>query len=300
MKFEKRPCPVCKSEDDSIVFAESNYDEDKLNSYSFASRKVPELMHYRLIRCGQCRLLYASPAPTGEDLKTAYNDASFDSAAESADASRTYIRQLYSVLPKLPDLVGALDIGTGDGAFLERLLEAGFSEVLGVEPSLAPIRAARPGVRDLIRHGVFSTGDYQPASFRLITCFQTVEHLSDPSSVFAEAYHLLKSPGAFFIVAHNYRSFSAKILGLKSPIFDIEHLQLFSPESMRFLMEQTGFKNVAVYPIANSYPLRYWVRMLPLAAGVKGRIISLIKTMGLDSVRLPLRAGNMAAIGYKT
>ncbi len=89
-------------------------------------------------------------------------------------------------------------------------------------------------------------------------------------------------------------------MGLKSPIFDIEHLQLFSQESMRFFLERTGFKKVTVYPIANSYPLRYWVRMLPLAAGVKGKIISLIKTAGLDGVRLPLRAGNMAAIGYKT
>lgn len=299
MKFENRPCPVCGSTDDSLVFAESNYDENKLDSYSFASRKLPELMHYRLVRCRRCSLLYASPAPVSDDLKTAYNEASYDSAVESSDASQTYIRQLDVVLPKLPDLAGALDIGTGDGAFLERLLEAGVSDVVGVEPSLAPIKAARPGVRGLIRHGIFSAKDYQPSSFRLITCFQTMEHLSDPAAVCAAAYNLLKSPGAFFIVAHNYRSLSAKILGLKSPIFDIEHLQLFSSGSMRFLLEQTGFKNIAVYPIANSYQLQYWVKMLPLGLGVKKKVISLLKASGLEQVRLPLRAGNMAAIGYK-
>jgi SAM-dependent methyltransferase len=297
--FENRHCPVCGSADDSLVFAESNFDEDRLNRYSFASRKVPELMHYRLVRCRQCGLLYASPAPSSDDLKTAYNEASYDSAAESRDASRTYIRQLDAVLPKLPDLAGALDIGAGDGAFLERLLEVGFSDVVGIEPSEAPITAACPDVRDLIRRGIFSAVDYKPESFRLITCFQTVEHLNDPAAVCAASYNLLKSPGVFFVIAHNYLSLSAKILGLKSPIFDIEHLQLFSPESMRYMLKQAGFEKVTVYPIANSYPLHYWIKMLPLAASPKEKIISFIKAVGLNRFRLPLWAGNMAAIGYK-
>jgi SAM-dependent methyltransferase len=299
MIFESRPCPVCGSTDDSFVFAESNFDESKLNSYSFASRKSPELMHYRLVRCRQCSLLYASPAPGSDYLKAAYNEASYDSAVEASDASRTYIKHLKAFLPKLPDLVGALDIGTGDGAFLSRLLEAGFSSVSGVEPSEAPIRAARSDVRNLIQHGIFSAGDYRPASFRLITCFQTMEHLSDPASICAASYNLLKSPGVFFIVSHNYRSLSARILGLKSPIYDIEHLQLFSPESMRYLLKQSGFKNINVYPIANSYPLQYWVKILPLAKSAKNRILSLMKAAGLDGMRLPLWAGNIAAIGYK-
>lgn len=299
MIFINRPCPVCGSTDDSLVFAESNFDEGKLNSYSFASRKVPELMHYRLVCCRQCGLLYASPAPISEDLKSFYNEASYDSSAESSAASRTYIKHLKTVLPKLPDLVGALDIGTGNGAFLERLLEVGFTKVVGVEPSKAPIKAARSNVRELIQHGTFSAENYQPQSFRLITCFQTMEHLSDPKSICTESYNLLKRPGVFFVVAHNHRSLSAKIMGLKSPIFDIEHLQLFSPEGMLYLMKQAGFKNVAVYPIANTYPLQYWVKILPLAKGLKKIIISFIETTGLAGVRLPLRAGNLAAIGYK-
>jgi len=299
MIFENRPCPVCGSTDDSLVFAESNFDREKLNSYSFASRKVPELMHYRLVCCRKCSLLYASPAPRSKDLKSLYNEASYDSSAESSAASRTYIKHLSAVLPKLPDLVGALDIGTGDGAFLERLLEAGFTGVLGVEPSKAPIGAARSDVRELIQHGIFSAENYQPQSFRLITCFQTIEHLSDPGSICSASFNLLKRPGVFFVVAHNYRALSAKIMGLKSPIFDIEHLQLFSPESMLYLLKQAGFKNVTVYPIANTYPLQYWVKILPLPMGLKKIIISFINTAGLAGVRLPLRAGNLAAIGYK-
>src|SRR5208282_3759483 len=111
MRFESRRCPVCGSTDDSVIFAESNFNEGRLNRYSFASRKLPELMHYRLVRCLRCDLLYASPAPRIEYLQVAYNEADFDSSPEASDASFTYIKQLDPVLPKLPDRVGALDIG---------------------------------------------------------------------------------------------------------------------------------------------------------------------------------------------
>ena len=43
--------------------------------------------------------------------------------------------------PQLPDLRGAVDIGAGDGAFLERLRTAGFEETVGFEPSEAPLAA---------------------------------------------------------------------------------------------------------------------------------------------------------------
>jgi len=88
-------------------------------------------------------------------------------------------------------------------------------------------------------------------------------------------------------------------MGLKSPIFDIEHLQLFSPASMVYLLKQAGFENITVYPIVNTYPLRYWVKILPLATGLKKIIISSINATGLGGVRISLRAGNLAAIGYK-
>ena len=68
---------------------------------------------------------------------------------------------------------------------------------------------------------------------------------------------MLKPGGALFLIGHNRRAFSAKVLGRKSPIFDIEHLQLFSPVSVRHLLERAGFSRVEVRPVFNRYPLRY-------------------------------------------
>jgi SAM-dependent methyltransferase len=297
VKFRDRPCPVCGARDGFTVFAPSNFDPAKLNAFSFSSRKLPEWMHHRMLHCLRCDVLYSSPVPELGSLAGAYQEAMFDSSEEAQYASRTYARQLEGVA--FPDHVGALDIGTGDGAFLERLLEAGFSQVQGVEPSRAPIQAAKPGIRKLIRHGIFSASKYRAGSLSLVTCFQTLEHLAEPRQVCEASFRLLKPGGAFFTVCHSHRSLSAKILGLKSPIFDIEHMQLFSPASVRFMMEQAGFEGVRVYSISNSYPIHYWMKVFPFPKAIKAALIGMAKASGLGQVALPMPAGNLVAIGSK-
>src|SRR4051812_23654616 len=128
IKMLARSCPVCGSEDASRVFAESNFDPSKLDEFAFASRKLPEYMHHRIIACPVCDLLYASPVPPREDLFDAYEAAAFDSGVEAHHAARTYRRFLKAICRRLPDRVGALDIGTGDGAFLEELVDFGFQQ----------------------------------------------------------------------------------------------------------------------------------------------------------------------------
>ncbi len=186
-------------------------------------------MHHALVVCQECDLLYANPAPDQSSLEAAYHDAAFDASEESRDAGVTYGRFLRGICKQLPDRSGALDIGTGDGAFLEQLLRNGFSDVVGVEPSAAPVNSAKPELRGLIRHCPFRAADFTRQSLRLVTCFQTIEHVYDPLALARDSLELLKPGGAFFIVCHNRRALLARAMGFKSPIFDIEHLQLFSP-----------------------------------------------------------------------
>jgi 2-polyprenyl-3-methyl-5-hydroxy-6-metoxy-1,4-benzoquinol methylase len=179
---------------------------------------------------------------TPQTLAKAYEGAAFDSDAESRYASLTYGRLLARVKATLPNRVGAIDIGTGNGAFLEQLLAQGFSDVVGVEPSRAPIQAAKAHIRPLIRSGPFEFRKADDGRFSLVTCFQTLEHLYDPLAFCRYAHAILKENGAILLVCHDRRALSAKLLGTKSPIFDIEHLQLFSPRSLRHLLERRAFR----------------------------------------------------------
>ena len=299
LNMQPRACPVCGSTDESRVFAQANIDPAQFNAFSFSSRKLPEYMHPRLIECPSCDLVYANPAITQESLAAGYEAAAFDSSEEASHAARTYGSYLTRFLPRLPDRQGALDIGTGEGSFLRELVSAGFSDVVGVEPSRAPIEAAPADVRSLIRQEMFQTDTFPPESFRLIACFQTIEHLRDPLGICRDAWRALKPGGAFFLIGHNRRAYSAAVLGRKSPIFDVEHLQLFSPRSFHSLLGAAGFADVTVEPILNRYPLHYWARLFPFPKTWKPGILRGLKSSFLGRLMVPLPAGNLAAVGYK-
>ena len=299
LELLRRPCPLCGSTDDSRVFAEAALEAGRLDEFAFSSRKAPEYMHYRLVSCPACDLLYADPAPAPGTLLEAYRDASFESSEESLFAARTYGRLLPGIIARLPDLAGAVDVGAGDGAFLGELLERGFSGVVGLEPSAAPRAAAPEAVRALLRPGLLSEQDLKAGSLSLVTCFQVLEHASDPLELCKKAYGLLKKGGALFLIGHDRRSFSARLLGLKSPIFDVEHLQLFSKRSARQLLSKCGFADIEVKAVANRYPLHYWFKLFPLPMRLKRPGLSRLKASRLGHWPLSLPAGNIAAIGYK-
>jgi SAM-dependent methyltransferase len=299
IKLVYRACPICSSTDQANVYAKENYNLDVLDKYAFASRKMPENMHYQLIDCPFCDTLYANPLPPLKHLAESYHEASFDSSEEAHFAARTYAEHLSTIVQNIPNTQGAIDIGTGDGAFLEELLKKGFTKVVGVEPSKAPIQASLPGIRPLIKKGLFNSKDFKKNSMSLITCFQTFEHLYEPLKVCQESYKILKEGGAFYIVCHNRRSLSCRILGMKSPIFDIEHLQLFSPKSGAAMLTKAGFTKVIVKPIFNVYPLHYWLKLLPVPKNLKIALIQFLKKIKLGYLPIILPAGNMAVIGYK-
>ena len=101
------------------------------------------------------------------------------------------------------------------------------------------------------------------------------------------------------VVVHNWRAPLNRLLGLRSPIIDVEHLQLFSPKALRELLQQAGFESIKLNPIRNAYPLRYWLRLTPLPASAKHWILSLLERFGLADYSFAMNVGNMLVVGIK-
>jgi SAM-dependent methyltransferase len=294
-----RGCPVCGKCDHSLVAYPSRVDEQKLDDFAFASRKSPEFMHLQLLKCRTCGVLYASPALSPDFLAEAYRDADYDSGEEANYAAETYAGILNPLLPALCDLESALEVGAGNGAFLRHLLKAGFRSVAGIEPSHRAASNAGADVKQLIRLQMFQARDFGPGSISLFCCFQTLEHVENPRGLCSDAFGLLRPNGAIFLVAHDYESWQARILGERSPIFDIEHLQLFSRKSLRYLLESCGFRDVQIGTVPNRYPLSYWIKLFPVAPSLKRKIIPVLRALLVGRLPLKLSVGNIFAVGYK-
>ena len=300
-RLTARSCPVCgDGSENAALFLDQRLDAGRLGSFSFASRKAPEFMSYRLLRCATCRTVYAAAAPPPEALAVAYSKAAYDSAEEAILAADTYEAMLQPVIASLPQRARALEIGTGTGVFLERLHAAGFADVVGIEPSKAAVEAAEAQIRPFIREGIFAEEEFASESFDLICCFQTLEHVSAPKELTRSCQRLLRSGGVLAFVTHDYRAPINRLLGRRSPIIDIEHLQLFCRSSLETLLTSAGFVIENLSPLVNRYPLRYWLRLSPLPEPIKNAGSQTLTLLGLGGLRIGMNVGNLMAIGRKT
>jgi len=295
-----RNCPVCNtSPDGASEFVSETIDRSRLTGFSFSSRKVPEYMSHKMVRCAECDLVYVDRPPRQDVLAQAYHRAEYDSSEEANDAASAYIKALSPTLASMPSRNNALEIGAGTGVFLEHLQQAGFANVIGVEPSRAAIDAAPERRRAWLRESIFVEEDFMPASFDLICCFMTMEHVLDPGAVARSAMRLLRPGGAFVTVTHDYRSWVNRLLGQRSPIIDVEHMQLFSVPSARRVFDSCGYQKVTVTAFVNTYSLRYWLRLMPLPVVAKRASSALMSGTGLLSNKLSLNVGNMLTAGFK-
>jgi SAM-dependent methyltransferase len=294
----ERACPVCGGRSHAH-FADECVDPCKISDFTYASRKQPEFMCLRLVRCIECDLVYAPAPPSTDFLLTAYLEAAYDSGPEAQAAACSYAKALTPYIERLAGRNAAVDVGAGSGPLLPWLRERGFNPVIGIEPSRNAIEAGPPEVRSMLREGMFSPALLADVRPSLLCSFMTLEHMGDPREFVSSAYELLEPGGVLAVVVHNRRAPLNRLLGLRSPIIDVEHLQLFSPQSVRTLLERAGFVSIDLQSIRNTYPLRYWLCLTPLPAIVRTGIAGILDRIGLSDTQFSLRVGNMLAVGTK-
>ena len=100
-------------------------------------------------------------------------------------------------------------------------------------------------------------------------------------------------------MTHDYEAWLNRLLGRRSPIIDIEHLQLFCPQAMRSFLAGVGFTGIEIIPIRNVYRVQYWLRLLPIPTALKGALNTVTRMTGLSALRLGARVGNILTVGRK-
>jgi len=265
----------------------------------FTARRVPDKLHYRVVKCRKCGLVFSNPILSFGEIRRLYVASKFTYGSHTSDLKDTYAHYLKHYLNYVGNRENFLEIGCGNGFFLEVALDLGFKNVYGVEPSHQAVAAASPRVRNKIRSEMFDPSSFSSNQFDVISFFHTIDHVLNPNQFLTGCYGLLSDSGIVLCICHNVESLPAKLLAERCPIIDVEHICLFSKSTLSRIFEKNGFNVIDVFDVSNRFSLEYWVQIFPFPTSLKRRAKDLLRMLRVEKWKLKLKAGNIGIVASK-
>ena len=299
VELHPTPCAICGTQGNATELYPANFNLHAFSPAVFSARRLPDRVHYRMVKCKTCGLVRSDPSADPQLLPGLYAQSAFDYSDEVANLKLTYLYYLRKLVAYRVRRGALLEIGCGNGFFLEGALAEGYATVRGVEPSAEAVARVSPQVRPHILCDIMRPGLFEPEQFDVICMFQVLDHIPDPGGLIDECFSTLKPEGLVMCINHNIEAVSARLLGGRSPIIDIEHTYLYSPTTMVRIFTQHGFQVKHVGPVSNAYSLYYLARLVPFPALLKRIVMGLLNNNPMGRIRLTVPLGNMWLVSQK-
>lgn len=166
-------------------------------------------------------------------------------------------RAYYSLKLRLPwtGKGRLLDVGCGNGIYLLYMQALGWDAV-GVDPDPSAVEACHQAGLTAYA-GTLESQHFPEAYFDAITMSHVIEHVSDPVALLQECYRILRPGGYIGIVTPNWKSLGHKLF--KADWFGLEiprHFFLYTPTSLRILLERVGYSPDKVQTLSNKWMLQ--------------------------------------------
>ncbi len=286
-------CDLCKKIIMKLKFKGS---ATSVNFKNFAQYAV----YGDIYRCRSCGLVKQQTNINIERINDLLKNEKYlnESIGQLALTEKHYqFNELTKILLKFTDIKNSniLDIGANTGIFLD-LIKKNAKKVQGIEPSYeAYLFCKKKGLN--VKNGVIKDVLLTPNSFDIATMWDVIEHLSSPIEDLKIINRWLKPNGLIFISTHNIESNFAKLTGKHYPMLMYQHLYHFTPETMKKILENSGFRVKGIYPFKKSWSLGYlhalllelWPRslMANLAHWLSGKLIK-FKCIARIQVKVPI------------
>jgi SAM-dependent methyltransferase len=293
-------CAICGTLGDAIEIFPENLTPEAFDPRHFSARRLPDRVHYRMVRCKVCGLVRSDPAGDPAKVAGLYARSTFDYRDEVPHLRRTYGRYLVRLDRHGANHDGLIEVGCGNGFFLEEALLRGYRNVRGIEPSREAVNLASDAIRPLILEDVLRPGLLPEQSSSVACLFQVFDHLPDPGEALDELYRVLRPGGLALFLNHDVGAFSARLLKGRSPIIDVEHYYLYSRVTLSRLVVAHGFQVVESGSVWNTYSLSYLARLLPLPGGIKRPVLGSLAAGPLGRLALSVTLGNLFLVARRS
>ena len=301
MKLVTTKCAICGSSEDYVIIYEKNFEEADLNANVFSARKMPDNIHYQIVKCKKDGLIRSNPVLQENVLSGLYSKSKFTYEGEVENLADSYYNALKFILSKLPKTAMILEIGCGNGFLLKKLYDMGYKNVFGVEPSIDAAQKADNNIRQRIVVDMLRPGIFKVHTFNVICFFQTFDHVQKPNDFLKICYDLLLEGGKILVFNHDVESLQAKMLKEKSPIIDIGHAYLYSKTTLRKVFEKNFFQPLKIYSSVNVVSLKHLIWLMPIPHAIKVKLLN-IKT-GIIYLflkqKIKIKLGNICLIARK-
>lgn len=236
-------CPVCSSEG-TVVFRRD------LEDFEYRI----DAANHEMWRCPHCASEFVHPLPPEHELVQfyppeyhCYNEDHGLLARILVDIRARVRGKYYRSLA--PNANAALfDIGTGDCRHFDELRRFCDMKFSGIEIQPEMVQRARARGYDLLE-GTLETADISAheGQYDIVSMNHVLEHVLNPGEVLRRCFRLLVPGGVVVGQLPTVDCWERQVFGRYWGGYHFpRHLQLFSRESLRFLLASSGFKNVEV------------------------------------------------------
>ncbi len=262
-------CPVCTSSElttfKKTTFDIHTLDKDDVKITDSAYGKI-----WDLSRCTNCTHVFANPRPSSEFILSLYSQIEEplyeDEAAGRAQNFKRILGQLEKIRPQKGRL---FDVGAATGILLDLALKRGWDPD-GVEPSAWAAQVAEKKYGLSLRLGDFAEIDAPLDHYAAVTMVDFIEHITHPDAALKKVHDLLSQEGILCLVTPDIQSLAARLFQNKWWHFRPAHLSYYSQQSLRTLLERSGFEVVQVRKYSWTFSAHYLLsRIGPLSFFLK-------------------------------
>jgi len=229
-----------------------------------------------VVRCATCGFIYCDPIPDPGELAD-YYDASYRDwerweATFRHDRSLVFQHGLTRIRQFQPT-GRLLDVGCSLGFFLEAARQVGYA-VAGVDVSVSAARFARERLGLEVHPVTLREARLPGGAFDVVTLWDVLEHVPDPMGELMAIHRLLRGGGLLVVRLPNVDFHLPKtrlvralcpgrVIGLDAR----NHLNHFSPRTLRFALARAGFSlraleagvpNLYGNPLVDGLKRVYW------------------------------------------